>query len=138
MTVATMPEITRDLSIAAEPLSEKLANIAQAIYAVTGPNASDGDSNRAHVQAIKLHVLLEEAQKLEAAYNVACGLLKEAERARLGLVEELSAAYDELATHRQVEKLIRVFIRDVDRCSLIVGDYVKPLIEQHTRVARGD
>lgn len=121
-----MSTALRDLSVAAEPASEIIANALQALA-----NPDDRPSWE-ELAALRHQIVraFEKAQEQEAAHKVACDLVREAERARLGLVEELSAAYDELTTHRAIEKAVLRLIRDVDQCSMLVGDYVKPLLEQ--------
>lgn len=123
-----------DLSVESEPASEILANALQALA------SPDDRPSWEELAALRRQIVraMEKAQQQEAAHAIACDLVREAERTRLGLVEELRGCHDELLTHRQVEKLLRVFIRDIDKASTIVAEYVQPLIAQHTRVARGD
>lgn len=121
-----MSTTVRDLSVAAEPASEIIANALQALA-----NPDDRPSWE-ELAALRHQIVraFEKAQEQEAAHKVACDLVREAERARLGLVEELSAAYDELTTHRAIEKALVRFIGEVDKASMVIADYMKPLLEQ--------
>lgn len=123
---------TRDLSVEAEPASEILANALQALA-----NPDDRPSWE-ELAALRHRIAraMEKAQEQEAALTTAKQLLREAERARLGLVEELHAVHDELLTHRQVEKALRAFIRDVDKASPIIAEYLAPLARQMASEAK--
>lgn len=121
-----MSTAVRDLSVAAEPASEIIANALQAL-------ANPDDRPSWEELAALNHQLcraIEKAQQQEAAYGVACEQLRDAERARLGLIDRLTAADDELLTHRAIEKALVRFIGDVDKASMVIADYMKPLIEQ--------
>lgn len=118
---------TRDLSVEAEPASEKIANALQLIAPVTAAR------HLLDPATAKLHEAMERAQEQEAAYGAAREIIAGHEAERRALMEEIRFLHDAHATAQLVEKALRRFLADLDRDSDIPLQVMQHEIESHAR-----